>query len=55
MMDCVFRLAAAQHCPAAEVQVVIDQDLFVLAEDWDEALLLPVVRRAEALVSSVGA
>lgn len=55
MMDCVFRLAAAQHCPAAEVQAVIDQDLFVLAEDWDETLLLPVVRRAEALVSSVGA
>lgn len=33
----------------AAAQEVIDQDLFVLAEDWDEDLLLPVVQRAEAL------
>lgn len=55
MMDCVFALVRAQRRPTAEAQAVIDQDLFVLAEDWDETLLLPVVQRAEALVSSVGA
>ena len=52
---CLQPLRVELGIAAAEVQAVIDQDLFVLAEDWDEALLLPVVRRAEALVSSVGA
>ena len=37
--------------PDTAAQEVIDQDLFVLAEDWDEDLLLPVVQRAEALCS----
>ena len=47
MLRCVFQLA--QGRPDAAAQEVIDQDLFVLAEDWDEDLLLPVVQRAEAL------
>lgn len=47
LLQCVFRLA--QGRPDAQAQEVIDQDLFVLAEDWDESLLLPVVQRAEAL------
>ena len=47
MLRCVFLLA--QGRPDAQAQEVIDQDLFVLAEDWDESLLLPVVQRAEAL------
>ena len=47
MLRCVFQLA--QGRPDPEAQEVIDQDLFVLAEDWDESLLLPVVQRAEAL------
>ena len=47
MLRCVFQLA--QGRPDAAAQEVIDQDLFVLAEDWDETLLLPVVQRAEAL------
>ena len=34
-------------CPEARAQEVIDQALFVLAEDWDEELLAPVVKRAE--------
>ena len=42
-------LQLAQGRPDAAAQEVIDQDLFVLAEDWDEDLLLPVVQRAEAL------
>ena len=46
-LRCVFQLA--QGRPDAAAQEVIDQDLFVLAEDWDEDLLLPVVQRAEAL------
>ena len=47
MLRCVFQLA--QGRPDAAAQEVIDQDLFVLAEDWDETLLLPVVQRAETL------
>ena len=47
MLRCVFQLA--QGRPDAAAQEVIDQDLFVLAEDWEETLLLPVVQRAEAL------
>lgn len=47
MLRCVFQLA--QGRPDAQAQEVIDQDLFVLAEDWDESLLLSVVQRAEAL------
>lgn len=47
LLQCVFLLA--QGRPDAQAQEVIDQDLFVLAEDWDEDLLLPVVQRAEAL------
>ena len=39
MLRCVFQLA--QGRPDAAAQEVIDQDLFVLAEDWDEDLLLP--------------
>ena len=42
MLRCVFQLAQGRPDAA-------DQDLFVLAEDWDEDLLLPVVQRAEAL------
>ena len=34
MLRCVFQLA--QGRPDAAAQEVIDQDLFVLAEDWDE-------------------
>ena len=37
----------AQGRPDARAQEVIDQALFVLAEDWDEELLAPVVKRAE--------
>ena len=45
LLAAVFRLA--QGCPDARAQEVIDQALFVLAEDWDEELLAPVVKRAE--------
>ena len=45
LLAAVFRLA--QGCPDACAQEVIDQALFVLAEDWDEELLAPVVKRAE--------
>ena len=47
MLRCVFQLA--QGRPDAAAQEVIDQDLFVLAEDWDEALLLPVAENAQNL------
>lgn len=40
-------LRLAQGRPDARAQEVIDQALFVLAEDWDEELLAPVVKRAE--------
>lgn len=39
----------AQGAPNAEIQEMIDQGLFVLAEDWDEDLLSPVVQKAQAL------
>lgn len=45
LLAAVFRLA--QGRPDARAQEVIDQALFVLAEDWDEELLTPVVKRAE--------
>ena len=45
LLAAVFRLA--QGRPDACAQEVIDQALFVLAEDWDEELLSPVVKRAE--------
>ena len=45
LLAAVFRLA--QGRPDARTQEVIDQALFVLAEDWDEELLAPVVKRAE--------
>lgn len=45
LLAAVFRLA--QSRPDACAQEVIDQALFVLAEDWDEELLAPVVKRAE--------
>lgn len=44
LLAAVFRLA--QGRPDARAQEVIDQALFVLAEDWDEELLAPVVKRA---------
>lgn len=46
ILQCVFTLVGTR--PDAEAQSVIDQDLFVLAEDWDEELLSPVLARAEA-------
>ena len=55
LLACVFGLVQANRRPDAAAQEIIDQDLFVLAEDWDEGLLLPVVQRAEAALSSVGA
>ena len=45
LLAAVFHLA--QGRPDARAQEVIDQALFVLAEDWDEELLTPVVQRAE--------
>ena len=45
LLAAVFRLA--QGRPDACAQEVIDQALFVLAEDWDEELLAPIVKRAE--------
>ena len=45
LLAAVFRLA--QGRPDARAQEVIDQALFVLAEDWDEELLAPIVKRAE--------
>ena len=45
LLAAVFRLA--QGRPDVRAQEVIDQALFVLAEDWDEELLAPVVKRAE--------
>ena len=45
LLAAVFQLA--QGRPDAHAQEVIDQALFVLAEDWDTDLLTPVVQRAE--------
>ena len=47
LLDALFRLA--QGRPDEAAQYSIYQGLFTLAEDWDEALLLPVVQRAEEL------
>ena len=41
--------ALAQKRPKGEAQTAIYQVLFTLAEDWDEALLAPVVQHAEKL------
>ncbi len=49
LLAAVFRLA--QGRPDAHAQEVIDQALFVLAEDWDADLLTPVVLRAEGYCS----
>lgn len=46
ILNSLFRLA--QGRPSEETVPVIDQGLFVLAEDWDEELLLPIAERAEA-------
>ena len=47
LLACMFTLA--EKAPSANVQEKIDQGLFVLAEDWDEDLLAPVVQGAMAL------
>ena len=49
MLAAAFTLA--QKRPQGEAQTAIYQVLFTLAEDWDEELLAPVVRRAEELCS----
>ena len=46
ILNSLFRLA--QGRPSEEMVPVIDQGLFVLAEDWDGELLLPIAERAEA-------
>ncbi len=53
MLDCVFQFVQLRRRPDADTQAIIDQDLFVLAEDWDEDLLLPVVQRAEAQLQAL--
>lgn len=45
LLHSLFRLA--QGRPTERSIPVVDQGLFVLAEDWDEELLGPVVERAE--------
>ena len=45
LLNSLFRLA--QGRPNDATIPVVDQGLFVLAEDWDEELLGPVVERAE--------
>ena len=47
MLAAAIRLA--QQHPSGDRQTAVYQVLFTLAEDWDEALLLPVVQRAEEL------
>ncbi len=49
ILNSLFRLA--QNHPSEETVPVIDQSLFVLSEDWDEELLLPIAERAEAVCS----
>jgi len=49
ILQCLFYLA--QTAPAAETQEMIDQGLFVLAEDWDEELLSPIAQKAQVLCS----
>ena len=48
VLNAGLRLLAQQH-PSGDRQTAVYQVLFTLAEDWDEALLLPVVQRAEEL------
>ena len=47
MLSAAFSLAL-RH-PRGEAQTAISQALFTLAEDWDEALLLPVAENAQKL------
>ena len=47
MLSAAFSLA--QRHPRGEAQTAIYQVLFTLAEDWDEALLLPVAENAQKL------
>lgn len=47
MLSAAFSLAL-RH-PRGEAQTAIYQVLFTLAEDWDEALLLPVAENAQKL------
>ena len=53
ILNSLFRLAESR--PSEETIPVIDQGLFVLAEDWDEELLAPVVSRAEAVLEQISA
>lgn len=46
MLSAAFSLA--QRHPRGEAQTAIYQVLFTLAEDWDEALLLPVAENAQS-------
>ena len=47
MLSAAIRLA--QQHPSGDRQTAIYQMLFTLAEDWDEALLAPVVQHAQEL------
>mgnify|MGYP000022478652 CR=1 FL=1 len=48
--DCFLRSASLpDKKTTAQIQKEICDDLFVLAEDWDTELLLPIVTRAEGL------
>ncbi len=51
LLNALFTLA--QERPSEESIPVVDQGLFVLAEDWDEELLAPVVERAETVSSRI--
>ncbi len=51
LLNALFQLA--QGRPNDETIPVVDQGLFVLAEDWDEELLGPVVERAETVAGTV--
>lgn len=46
--NCAVCVLAGQKT-TAQIQKEICDDLFVLAEDWDTELLLPIVTRAEGL------
>ena len=48
LLSALFALAGRKT--TEQIRKEICDDLFVLAEDWDTDLLLPVVTRAEALV-----
>ena len=47
MLAAAIRLA--QQRPSGDRQTAVYQVLFTLAEDWDEALLLPAAQQAEEL------